>query len=604
MPTTPARTTVNAAKGKARRKPAPARKPATAAKPTATKTTAKPAAAKPATAKPATAKPATAKPATAKPATAKPATAKPEAQSAKSTSPQATSKTTPKPVAQPDPKAAVAVEEQPAAAPAEATAPAPAPAPASEQSAPPAEAPSKAALLTMVIAMAGGFIALLDTTIVNVSMQETTARFGGINQVQWVVTAYLLALAAVMPATGWLATRFGTKRVFAAAVTLFALGSLGCAAAQSLDQLIAARGISGAAAGVLTPVSTILLTRGVPREHLGRVQALNGSVMLIGPLLGPTIGGLLVGWGGWSAVYVVNIPFCAVLLAAALRWVRKDAPPAGSARPLDVLGLVSSATATVSTVLAIHEYAEHGARAAAALLVPVGLAVLGTVVFVVRELRAKAPLLDLRLFKIPVYATAVVNIFCLGFVLYSPMMLIPLYFESARGESAVNTGLLMSVGGLGVVTAAWLSRVLLRKIGGGATVLIGIGLTMLATVPMTGLTGTTAYPLICASLVVRGLGTGLTIVPTMTRAFQSIRQESIPDASSQLNLTQRIGGALAIAVVTVVLTDSAKAHRGMVPAAFAHSFGWLLGVYGVTLLPALALLLADRREKRRQQAAN
>ncbi|MFF2816955.1 DHA2 family efflux MFS transporter permease subunit [Kitasatospora cineracea] len=586
MPTTPARTTVNAAKGKARRKPAPARKPATAAKPTATKTTAKPA--------------------TAKPATAKPATAKPKAQSAKSTSPQATSKTTPKPVAQPDPKAAVAVEEQPAAAPAEATAPAPAPAPApaSEQSAPPAEAPSKAALLTMVIAMAGGFIALLDTTIVNVSMQETTARFGGINQVQWVVTAYLLALAAVMPATGWLATRFGTKRVFAAAVTLFALGSLGCAAAQSLDQLIAARGISGAAAGVLTPVSTILLTRGVPREHLGRVQALNGSVMLIGPLLGPTIGGLLVGWGGWSAVYVVNIPFCAVLLAAALRWVRKDAPPAGGARPLDVLGLVSSATATVSTVLAIHEYAEHGARAAAALLVPVGLAVLGTVVFVVRELRAKAPLLDLRLFKIPVYATAVVNIFCLGFVLYSPMMLIPLYFESARGESAVNTGLLMSVGGLGVVTAAWLSRVLLRKIGGGATVLIGIGLTMLATVPMTGLTGTTAYPLICASLVVRGLGTGLTIVPTMTRAFQSIRQESIPDASSQLNLTQRIGGALAIAVVTVVLTDSAKAHRGMVPAAFAHSFGWLLGVYGVTLLPALALLLADRREKRRQQAAN
>ncbi|WAL73173.1 DHA2 family efflux MFS transporter permease subunit [Kitasatospora sp. YST-16] len=588
MPTTPARTTVNAAKGKARRKPAPARKPATAAKPTATKTTAAKTTAKPAAAK-----------TTAKPAAAK-TTAKPKAQSAKSPSPQAT----PKPVAQPDPKAAVAVEEQPAATPAEATAPAPAPAPAPEQSAPPAEAPSKAALFTMVIAMAGGFIALLDTTIVNVSMQETTARFGGINQVQWVVTAYLLALAAVMPATGWLATRFGTKRVFAAAVTLFALGSLGCAAAQSLDQLIAARGISGAAAGVLTPVSTILLTRGVPREHLGRVQALNGSVMLIGPLLGPTIGGLLVGWGGWSAVYVVNIPFCAVLLAAALRWVRKDAPPAGSARPLDVLGLVSSATATVSTVLAIHEYAEHGARAAAALLVPVGLAVLGTVVFVVRELRAKAPLLDLRLFRIPVYATAVVNIFCLGFVLYSPMMLIPLYFESARGESAVNTGLLMSVGGLGVVTAAWLSRVLLRKIGGGATVLIGIGLTMLATVPMTGLTGTTAYPLICASLVVRGLGTGLTIVPTMTRAFQSIRQESIPDASSQLNLTQRIGGALAIAVVTVVLTDSAKAHRGMVPAAFAHSFGWLLGVYGVTLLPALALLLADRREKRQQQAAN
>ncbi|BAJ30030.1 MULTISPECIES: DHA2 family efflux MFS transporter permease subunit [Kitasatospora] len=555
MPTTPARTTVNAAKGKARRKPGPARKPAP--KPTATATKSKPQANKPQANKPQPDKPQPNKPQAGKPAA-----------EASATAPQ-----------QP---------AQPQAGP-----------PAGSPAGPPGEAPSKAALLTMVIAMAGGFIALLDTTIVNVSMQETTARFGGINQVQWVVTAYLLALAAVMPATGWLATRFGTKRVFVAAVALFALGSVGCAAAQSLDQLVAARGLSGAAAGVLTPVSTILLTRGVPREHLGRVQALNGSVMLIGPLLGPTIGGLLVGWGGWSAVYVVNVPFCAVLLAAALRWVRKDAPAEGGARPLDVLGLVSSATATVSTVLAIHEYAEHGARAGAALLVPVGLAVLGAVVFVLRELRAKAPLLDLRLFRIPVYAAAVVNIFCLGFVLYSPMMLIPLYFEDARGESAVATGLLMSTGGLGVVTAAWLSRVLLRRIGGGATVLIGIGLTMLATLPMTGLTGTTPYPLICGSLVVRGLGTGLTIVPTMTRAFQSIRQQSIPDASSQLNLTQRIGGALAIAVVTVVLTDSAKAHHGMVPAAFAHSFGWLLGVYGVTLLPALALLLADLREKRR-----
>ncbi|GLW73231.1 hypothetical protein Kpho02_55300 [Kitasatospora phosalacinea] len=563
MPTTPARTTVNAAKGKARRKPGPARKPVP--KPTADASRPKPA--------------------------SKPA---PKSASKPVSEPASTAK-----ASEPAAAAPVAVEERPAAtaAPAAGT-------PAPEQAAPaPAEAPSKAALLTMVIAMAGGFVALLDTTIVNVSMQETTARFGGLDQVQWVVTAYLLALAAVMPATGWLATRFGTKRVFVAAVTLFALGSAGCAAAQSLDQLVAARGLSGAAAGVLTPVSTILLTRGVPREHLGRVQALNGSVMLIGPLLGPTIGGLLVDWGGWSAVYVVNVPFCAVLLAAALRWVRRDAPPEGGARPLDVLGLVSSATATVSTVLAIHEYAEHGARTGAALLVPLGLAVLGAVVFVVRELRAKAPLLDLRLFRIPVYAAAVVNVFCLGFVLYSPMMLIPLYFEDARGETAVATGLLMSTGGLGVVTAAWLSRVLLRRIGGGATVLIGIGLTMLATVPMTGLTGTTAYPLICASLVVRGLGTGLTIVPTMTRAFQSIRQQSIPDASSQLNLTQRIGGALAVAVVTVVLTDSAKAHHGMVPAAFAHSFGWLLGVYGVTLLPALALLLADLREKRQAARA-
>ncbi|MFF1440524.1 DHA2 family efflux MFS transporter permease subunit [Streptomyces sp. NPDC058295] len=462
----------------------------------------------------------------------------------------------------------------------------------------PPRAASGPALVTMAAAITGGFLALLDTTIVNVSLHETTARFGSIGQVQWVVTTYLMALAATMPATGWLANRFGVRRVFAAAILLFALGSAACAASQTLPELIAARGLAGAAAGVLTPASTILLTSGVPREHLGRVQSLNGSVMLISPLLGPTIGGLLVEAGGWSAVYVVNVPLCAGLLYVTLRRVPADRPREGAAKPLDVIGLVSSAACTVCTVLAVHEFSDHALDGRAAFLVPLVLAVASGAVFVVRELRAAHPLLDVRLFAHRVYRTAAINIFCLGFVLYSPMMLIPLYFETARGETAVTTGLLMSTGGLGVVTAAWLCRVLMKRLGGGGTVVVGITLTMLATVPLTTLSSDTSYVLLCASLVVRGLGTGLTIVPAMTRAFQSIRPQSIPDASAQLNLIQRIGGTVALAVVTVVLEQAARERHGLVPGAFAHSFTWVLAIYTVTLLPALALLLADRKEAR------
>ncbi|CAM3714522.1 DHA2 family efflux MFS transporter permease subunit [Nocardiopsis rhodophaea] len=464
--------------------------------------------------------------------------------------------------------------------------------------APAAPAARSPSAVTTAAAITGGFLALLDTTIVNVSLEDTTARFGAIDQVHWVVTAYLIALAALMPATGWLATRFGAKRVFIGATALFALGSAGCAFSQTLTELIAARGLSGAAAGVLTPASTILLTSGVPRERLGRVQALNGSVMLISPLLGPTIGGLLVAAGGWSAVYAVNIPLCAALLFVTVRWVQKDAPADRGARPLDVVGLLSSATCTVSTVLAIHGFAGHGLTARTDLLLPLALAAASGAVFVVRELRTRFPLLDLRLFRSRVYTMAAVNILCLGFILYSPMVLVPLYFESARGETAVTTGLLMSTGGVGVVVAAWLSRVLMAKAGGGATVVIGIVLTMAATVPLTRLASDTSYALLCASLAVRGLGTGLTIVPAMTRAFQSIRPDSIGDASSQLNLVQRIGGAVAVAVVTVVLQQAAHDRHGLVPGAFAHSFTWLLGVYALTLIPALALFAADRREQR------
>ncbi|MFP3991531.1 DHA2 family efflux MFS transporter permease subunit [Streptomyces sp. E11-3] len=457
---------------------------------------------------------------------------------------------------------------------------------------------TRTAAFTIAVSVGGAFLAQLDTTIVNVSLADTSARFGALTQVQWVVTAYLLALVALMPAAGWLASRFGPRRTFIASLTAFTVGSAACAFSGTLPELIAARGLSGAAAGVLTPVATILLTSGMPRERLGQVQALNGSVMLISPLLGPTVGGLLVHAWGWWAVYAVNIPLCAVLLLVAVRHVRADAPagPAGG-RPLDVLGLVTAAACTVCVVLAVHAFADTGLSAHPAFLVPLVLAVVSGVVFVRHQLRTAAPLSDLRLFTHRVYRTAATNIFCLGFVLFSPMMLIPLYFESARGESAVVTGLLMSAGGTGVVVAGLACRPIMKKIGGGTTVVIGIVLTMLATVPLTTLSSTTPYPLLCAGLAVRGLGTGLTIVPAMTRAFESIEPRSIPDASTQLNLIQRIGGTFALAVVTVVLDRAAQARHGLVPAAFADSFGWLLAVYALTLVPAFALLIADRRER-------
>ncbi|MEU6056663.1 DHA2 family efflux MFS transporter permease subunit [Streptomyces sp. NPDC047097] len=470
--------------------------------------------------------------------------------------------------------------------------------------APAAARAPRAAVFTIAVSIGGAFLAQLDTTIVNVSLADTSARFGAITQVQWVVTAYLLALVALMPAAGWLASRFGPRRTFIAALALFTAGSAACALSRTLPELVAARGLSGAAAGVLTPVATILLTSGMPREHLGRVQALNGSVMLISPLLGPTVGGLLVGAWGWWAVYAVNLPLCAVLLLLAVRRVPTDGrgaqdqgPAGGPGRPLDLLGLVTAALCTVCLVLAVHAFADTGLSADPAFLVPLAAAVLSGAVFVRHQLRAAAPLLDLRLFGHRVYRTAATTVFCLGFVLFAPMMLIPLYFESARGESAVFTGLLMSAGGTGVVVAGLACRPLMKRIGGGATVVAGIVLTMLATVPLTQLSSTTPYGLLCAGLAVRGLGTGLTIVPAMTRAFESIEPRSIPDASTQLNLVQRIGGTVALAVATVILDRAAEARHGLVPAAFADSFVRLLAVSALTLLPALALLAADRRER-------
>lgn len=448
-------------------------------------------------------------------------------------------------------------------------------------------------IATIVLAVAGGFLALLDTTIVNVSLGSTAAQFGDIGQVQWVVTTYLLALCATMPASTWLARRYGPKRVYLVAVALFAAGSAACAFSPVLPALVGSRGLAGAAAGILTPVSTILLTRGLPREQLGRYQALNGSVMLIGPLLGPTVGGLLVQLAGWPAVYAINVPICAAMLVVGARRIASDSGGGGSRTPLHVVGLLSAAVATVSIVLAIRELADHGPGLEA--LLPLVVAAVAAAVFVRSSLRREHPLLDLRLFANGIYRTAALNILFLGFVLYGPMVIIPLYFEAARGQTPVVTGLLLSTAGFGVVFAGWLCRKLMAKIGGGATIVLGIALTLVGTVPFVMLTADSSYLLLCAAMVVRGIGTGLTIVPAMTRAFQSIPGRSIPDAAPQLNLLQRIGGTFAAALVTMALHREAVLAGGLVPHAFSQACVWVLVTSATALVPAFALLRAERK---------
>ena len=142
----------------------------------------------------------------------------------------------------------------------------------------------------MFVAVTGSFLAMLDTTVVNVSLHATAQQFGDIAGSHWILTAYMLALCTTMTGCAWLVERFGSKRVFAASLVGFLAGSLACALSPTLWFLITARALTGMAAGVLTPVSTVLLTRGVPRERIGHVQSLQGSVSMIGPLVGPTIG--------------------------------------------------------------------------------------------------------------------------------------------------------------------------------------------------------------------------------------------------------------------------------------------------------------------------
>lgn len=185
----------------------------------------------------------------------------------------------------------------------------------------------------------------------------------------------------------------------------------------------------------------------------------------------------------------------------------------------------------------------------------------------------------------------------LGFGLYAPMVVMPLYLEATRHLTAVHTGLVMSVAGVGVIMAGILCTKIMGRIGGGLTMTVGITLSIIATLPLVRLTNHTSYILLAVCLALRGAGISLTIVPAMTRAFESIKRTAMADASAQLNLLQRIGGTIATAVIIAVIHHEAMLTRGLSPTVFSHANVWILTATAVTLLPAFALAKAERQQQ-------
>lgn len=465
--------------------------------------------------------------------------------------------------------------------------------------APPDTAPTKSRMVpaTAVVAIAGSFLPLLDSTVVNVSLDATARQLGPLSDVQWVVTAYLLALAATMPLVGWLTRRWGVRNVFVGSVIGFGLGSAVCAFAPTLPMLIGGRVLAGFAGGVLAPVSTVVLVRSVPKERIAKVQAMSGSVMLIGPLLGPTVGGLLIELGGWPAIYWINLPLCAIVAVLAARNVRGGGGEPGAV--LDKIGAVTGPVAAVLLVFGIHLAGVAQGVTLGATLAVTG-AVLSGIVFVRVELRHRAPLTDLRLWSNRIYRLSALNVFMLGFVLYGPMVAMPLYLQVGRGNSAVSTGLLMSVGGLGVLASGVLSSRAIKRFGCGPLMIVGIVLTLASTGPLLMLRSDTPYWWVLACLIVRGAGVGLTIVPAMTSAFASISSNAVADASPQLNLLQRIGGAISATLITVVV-QQALSHPHTQPGnAFGTPFAWVFITSLATLVPAIVLARAEFSGRRQR----
>ena len=448
------------------------------------------------------------------------------------------------------------------------------------------------------VVIIGSIMSILDTTIVNVAL-ETLGRdlHSSLAEIQWVITGYMLSLAAVIPITGWAARRFGPKRVYLLSLVLFTLGSALCGLAGSTNQLILFRVIQGIGGGMILPIGQLMMAQAAGPSRMGRVMSVVAIPAMLAPIFGPTLGGLIVDNASWRWIFYVNLPIGIAAIAAAIRTL-----PAGERTHtdrLDVRGLALMATGLPLLTYGLAEVGATGSFSSMKVIVPLitGLALIGG--FAVHALRVPKPLLDLRLYRRATFASASIAMFCLGAALFGGMILLPLYWQQIRLESVVATGLLTAPMGVGMALVMPLAGRLTDRFGGGLLALIGVTVTTLATIPF-GLIGAhTPIAWLAGAMVVRGMGVGFAFMPAMSAAFASLKPQELPDATPQLNVLQRVGGSIGTALLAVVLQRALVGVHTVEGAASAYgtAFWWSAGLTALAIIPCIVLMRAERTAK-------
>ncbi|GGV28762.1 MDR family MFS transporter [Streptomyces spectabilis] len=452
---------------------------------------------------------------------------------------------------------------------------------------PPAKVDAELLRIAFILVL-GTFMATVDATIVSVGIDTLSAEFGAsVTEIQWVSTAYLLAVVAAVPASGWLAGRFGGRRTWLAAVGVFLLGSALCALAWSATSLIVFRVIQGLGGGMLPATGQALLARIAGRERTGRVISVVSVVPLLSPVLGPLVGGSILGVSSWPWLFLVNLPIGAAAMLLARRYV-PEVPPSPRRTAFDLRGAVLLSPGLAILVYGLTEVA-HGRTLPAALGVTAGLAML--VAFTVHGLRtSRTPLVDPRLFTRPPFGAAALALLVLGASVFGTMFLLPLYFQTGRGLSAWEAGLLLAPQGLGAAAGSVLVNRTIDKVAPRTLVVSGIALIVVGTVPFTQLGHEPPDIVIAAALTVRGVGMAMIGAPVMNIVYSRIEPEHLPRASGALNLLNTVGGSLGTAVLAVVLQNRLSARDADVSWAFGDTFWWVLGfclfaAAGATRLP-------------------
>lgn len=414
---------------------------------------------------------------------------------------------------------------------------------------------SWAGLLVLVL---GAFMSILDGSIINVALPRLMSIFGVTpDEIQWVMTAYLLTSGVVVPVTGYLGDRFGYKRVYIYSLAAFTVGSALCGAAWSNNSLIAFRVIQALGGGMLIPLSMSIIFKMVPREKTGMAMGVWGIAATMAPAVGPTLGGYLVDYYNWQLIFTINIPVG--IIAVILSYIFIEETPLIKGLKFDIMGSALSCAGLFFLLLALSQGQDEGwtSQYIVTLFVLAGFLLL---VFCLWELYSPHPMLDIRLFTNGVFAASTAAMSLTTIAMFAAIFLVPLYCQSLQGLTPMQTGLLMMPMALATGFMMPISGKLFDKIGALPLGLVGMAVAVFYTYKLAFITLDTSFFDLQLILVLRAVGLGLCMMPISTAGMNTIPPVLVGRASAINNLFRQISASLGIAYMTYIMLDRQAHH--------------------------------------------
>ena len=401
----------------------------------------------------------------------------------------------------------------------------------------------------------GIFMVILDTTVVNVAFQTLRRDFGAtLNDAQWIISIYVLSLGISTPLSGFLADRFGYKKVYVASLSLFVVGSLLCGLAPSLWLLIVARAIQGLGGGIALPLGTAYLFNAFPPEEQGVALGIFGIALVLAPALGPILGGWLVDLDLWRVIFFINIPIGLLGVFLALRWLQEQ--KADQKPPLDILGLITSVVGFGAVLYAASIAADVG-WADPRVLLWFAVGSISLVAMVVVELFvAKVPLLDLRLFTKSRFTIATIIGWVSVVALFGAEFLLPVYLQALRGYSALDTGFILLPLAVAAGIFTPLAGRLYDKIGPRPLMVVGFSVLVVNTWQLAQLTATTPVSWILFLLALRGIALGMTVQTTLVAALSVVAPAKLARGSALVNATRQVVQSIGVAILATILAST------------------------------------------------